>query len=392
MADEQKSLDDVLSEVVNRRTGPVLASVAVAQDFLRKLGDEVMRGAIDGARSAMLSSVGVPNRGSSDIPGAVNGLRKAIDALFSHFEPELESKDVPEAKTKETPSEAIDAPIQEITIEEEEPEAAARRAERHRELPEELMERVRDAMDVAYAVVADAETEGKFRMLLRLRLSAAEIRLVIKEVPDGHEVNKQLVECIGAMGRAKSISGITEFVKGLGRNQNGNWQTVIDQARKELARFDRDAANSSTPKSPKSAPKPSPEVEPVSWEWPGLPLLREAMGRSPLFVVGGDERAMKGGIVKARYGVELEWLPIQRGAARACTSVVSRIRSGKPAGVVILEGLISHSFWDAIRSACDAAGSPYTAAGTGGIGNLGGALDDLESKLSARRRASPEPP
>lgn len=141
-----------------------------------------------------------------------------------------------------------------------------------------------------------------------------------------------------------------------------------------------------------SEPDPVPEAPPsrpkegngkTSHTWPALPNLRTALstGKTLMFV-GGWRSTDKLATVRARFGLEPEWYETNPARPHHSAKACNRIRGGKVAAVVAIEGFMTHKDWRRISDACASTSVPMVKGDTAGVGSLEAALAEIDSKLA----------
>ena len=82
----------------------------------------------------------------------------------------------------------------------------------------------------------------------------------------------------------------------------------------------------------------------------------------PVVIVGGERRTIKLARLRAVLAQPIEWVPVTR-----VRNLARRVRSGHVAGVVLLQGLVSHSEVASLTRALRAHGVPFDYAGKAGL-------------------------
>jgi hypothetical protein len=100
----------------------------------------------------------------------------------------------------------------------------------------------------------------------------------------------------------------------------------------------------------------------------------------PIVVVGGVGR--KAASLPAELEERVEWIDITRQGTVAIGNLTQRIRAGRVAALVLLEGLVGHRHSEPLVGAAREAGIPLAYAGKGGRAALDRALGDVLSRLS----------
>lgn len=246
-----------------------------------------------------------------------------------------------------------------------------------------------EVLERANKLIAEIEgtnyTEGHaFRLAPLIQAHAAEVRDLMSQVSETLPLSWQLSQMIPKLSKAKKDSGITGFVKGLARRgRTADWRHLAMDCRRAVAKFDADALTVNSPK--KNGPKTNgthakkEESRASMFDWPKLPKLRARMQANPLFLVGGGARDEKVQAMQTRFGVAAEWHEIDDSSTREVHSILEKIKKGRAAGVICLEGLISHPAWKDIQEACKLYKVPFAEGDRAGIGSLEAALTRLEA-------------
>jgi hypothetical protein len=100
----------------------------------------------------------------------------------------------------------------------------------------------------------------------------------------------------------------------------------------------------------------------------------------PIVVVGGVGR--KATWLAPELEERVEWIDTTRQGTVAIGNLTQRIRSGRVAALVLLEGLVGHRHSEPLVSAAREASIPWAYAGKGGRAALDRALGDVLGRLS----------
>ena len=87
--------------------------------------------------------------------------------------------------------------------------------------------------------------------------------------------------------------------------------------------------------------------------------------------------------VRHRYGLEAEWIAAQGSQSRAIDAFLERVRHGRVAAVVVLEGLFGTTHVKSVVAALKSAEIPFAYGDRAGTDSLRGAFADLERAVSA---------
>lgn len=129
-----------------------------------------------------------------------------------------------------------------------------------------------------------------------------------------------------------------------------------------------------------------PEAETVeATTEPPFPLLR-GDGR-PVLIFGGFTVEDKIRAVKARTGVDVEWISNERNGSgdTECARACSKIKNGHYSGLIMLNELMSHSQGDNLIRAAKAAGVQHAVGKKGGTGTLLRAIELFEKQRTEEK-------
>lgn len=231
------------------------------------------------------------------------------------------------------------------------------------------------------------------RLTPLLQAMAAEIRLWLDRVPSHGDLYHELSGRIPFLGKIRREAGIEEFVKGLSRDHRADWARVAREARAKVKRYDLDAGEAVAPRKDPSGRDKTEVTEKISYVWPDWPSLRSL--ERPVYLVGGLPKAEKVAQVRERFGIDVQWYAIEASSAKATSALLERVRNGSIGAVVLLEGLVSHTVSDEIRTTCLAEGTPFAFGDRAGIADLSRALEQIEGKCGESnllRKVSPASP
>ncbi len=138
---------------------------------------------------------------------------------------------------------------------------------------------------------------------------------------------------------------------------------------------------------PQSSPPPSPPAQATdSWT-----LLLHASDTKPIVIVGGSFKLDKLAWLPAALAEHVEWVDTNRQGTRAIGNLGQRIKGGRIAALIVVEGRVGHKHSEPLLSAAREAGIPSAFAGKGGGLALKQAFEYLsESLRRARPNASEE--
>jgi hypothetical protein len=113
-----------------------------------------------------------------------------------------------------------------------------------------------------------------------------------------------------------------------------------------------------------------------------LPRLRARASQAEVVLVGGVVKNEKLDRVRARTGIEVDWVGLDVGkSAAAVAALAKRIRDGRLAALVLLNGLLDHKQSEPLISAARDVGLPVAYADKAGKGALVKAFVELERRL-----------
>lgn len=112
-------------------------------------------------------------------------------------------------------------------------------------------------------------------------------------------------------------------------------------------------------------------------------LLAAARDRE-IVVFGGQGKSIGESVRLAgkRLGIDLEWIPVEASQWNAQSQrLASRLRRGKVAGLVLVNGIVGHKQLVPVVDGAKAGGVPFVLAGRAGSAQLTRAFEELESML-----------
>ena len=113
-----------------------------------------------------------------------------------------------------------------------------------------------------------------------------------------------------------------------------------------------------------------------------LPHLQQTTRERPLVLVGGISKQDKLDRLQSRYGIHVEWVETQRAGTHAISTLEQRVRDGRVAALVVLDGLLGHKHFEPIVDAARRAGTPLAYGNKGGKASIQGALSEIEAQLA----------
>ncbi len=126
---------------------------------------------------------------------------------------------------------------------------------------------------------------------------------------------------------------------------------------------------------------PSPAVDPQP-ELASPSAVPERVHESPIVVVGGVPKRERAATLSPGVAERLEWIDTTRQGTVAIGNLTQRIRGGRVAGLVLLEGLVGHRHSEPLVSAAREVGVPFAYAGKGGRAAFERALGQVLKRLS----------
>lgn len=115
------------------------------------------------------------------------------------------------------------------------------------------------------------------------------------------------------------------------------------------------------------------------------PSRLHAVARNGKIVVfGGNGKSIGESVRLAgkRLGIDLEWIPVEPNSGAAPSQrLASRLRRGKVAGLVLINGIVSHKQIIPVVDGAKAGGVPFVYAGRAGSAQLTRAFEELEGLL-----------
>jgi hypothetical protein len=221
------------------------------------------------------------------------------------------------------------------------------------------------------------------------RAYASELAARARSLQDrGHNAEDIPGRVIRKLTRFAYDRGVLVF--GLKRSDKADWDEL---ARKHRAERDRMLAGEprqlthrlSLPKrdevsSPTASEDESDEGE--SDDRIDLPHLQQTTRERPLVLVGGISKQEKLDRLQSRYGIQVEWVETQRAGTHAISTLEQRVRDGRIAALVVLDGLLGHKHFEPIVDAARRAGTPLAYGNKGGKASIAGALTEIEAQLA----------
>lgn len=207
---------------------------------------------------------------------------------------------------------------------------------------------------------------------------------------EGSELESRIIRRLTALAHQRNLP---RPVFGLSRSHRGDWEGIARRAREErerrgasAARPERAAAGFPSSKSlrtTKSVDDDAGDDEAREEEPLELPRLRAKAAQAEVALVGGVVKNEKLERVRARTGIEVEWIGLDAGkSAAAVTALAKRIRDGRLAALVLLNGLMDHKQSEPLVTAARETGLPVAYADKAGKGALVKAFVELERRLA----------
>ena len=243
------------------------------------------------------------------------------------------------------------------------------------------------------------------RLTHHLKAVAAEMRHLLITFPHRHPLRWTLEKLPSQLHCICRDSQVTDFIRGVGSNAMGDWESIRRHERRAMDLFDQNASRTKA-KEPKSlatlgdvlAPKlatklhivadtpPPPSSDSTAMRWP---YLREALRNKKLMLIGGKARPERTRTFEGRTGIEFEWETIDKDAPRQVESIVRRIEGGSVVACLIAEGMMSHKDYRRIEAACKATRNrspvPFAQCDRAGGVQIDVALDALERRFASAK-------
>jgi hypothetical protein len=127
-------------------------------------------------------------------------------------------------------------------------------------------------------------------------------------------------------------------------------------------------------------PAPTPQAPVES------PKRRPPERRIKVVVLGGVAKGEKLSRIEVMRGMDIEWTSADKAGKNAIRNLEGRILDGRVAGIVVLDGFISHTQSEPVVRAARQTGTPLAYADKGGIAAIEKAVTEIEAGLA--RRAS----
>lgn len=136
-------------------------------------------------------------------------------------------------------------------------------------------------------------------------------------------------------------------------------------------------APSETSSAPATEKKPQTRL-PVEWG----PLIR-LLQSAPLVLVGGVVRDERIAFMPREIRARIEWIDTTRQGTHAIGNLAQRIKVGRVAALVLMEGLLGHRHSEPLVLAARAASVPIAYAGKGGQAALARAFISINQKATS---------
>jgi hypothetical protein len=207
-----------------------------------------------------------------------------------------------------------------------------------------------------------------------------------------HDIEGRIIRRLTALASARTLP---RPVFGLSRAHKGDWAAIARRVRDEregrVSVPDRPSGLTHRISIPAQvevaaiADEASVHVEDEQGEIDApleLPRLQAAAVDAEVVMVGGLVKREKLDRVRARTGIEVEWIGLAAGkSAAAVTALAKRIRAGRLAALVLLNGLMSHKESEPLVAAAREVGLPVAYADKAGKGSLVKAFVELEKRV-----------
>ena len=235
---------------------------------------------------------------------------------------------------------------------------------------------------------SDFQAQPLVRLTHEIQWLVAATRQAMTRLPTTHHLHWQLSEAMSKLGKTRHEAGITTFVSGLQRDQVFDWERLVRESTRALAKFDAEPVE--PPERP-TIPESRPKIKPVpptqadaSVVWHKVPLLRAMVHDRTFALIGGISVNEKVELIRKKFGFEMEWLEIDQGAARETEAIVRRIRGGTIGAAIVLESFMPHKASNLVVDALNACQIPWAYGGRCGVGTIESGLTGMEVQLQQR--------
>jgi hypothetical protein len=237
---------------------------------------------------------------------------------------------------------------------------------------------VQAVLDEVDCIDFDDLPAGERRIVLQLNV--ARVRLLKAQGADA-EATDRIIRKLTAIAREFSVPRIL----GLKRSDDCDWRGEIERTEVCLARIgagrtEHVAVRIEIPSEITERVEEQTRASPTEV----LDAIKRATTDRALVIVGGIADPNKLAWVDRTYGLHAEWV-VAQDCVRDVQALCARIARGSVAAVVVLEGLMAHSHYSAIKEAARRAKIPIAYANKGGTGGLRDALRKVDDELASWR-------
>jgi hypothetical protein len=221
------------------------------------------------------------------------------------------------------------------------------------------------------------------------RAYASELAARARSLQDrGHNAEDIPGRVIRKLTRFAYDRGVLVF--GLKRSDKADWDELARKHRAERDRMLAGEPRQLTHKMPlvkrEEVSSPAASEEDLDDDEPDdridLPHLQQTTRERPLVLVGGISKQEKLDRLQSRYGIHVEWVETQRAGTHAIATLEQRVRDGRIAALVVLDGLLGHKHFEPIVDAARRARTPLAYGNKGGKASIAGALTEIEAQLA----------
>jgi hypothetical protein len=205
--------------------------------------------------------------------------------------------------------------------------------------------------------------------------------------PEG-ELEGRIIRRLTALAHQRTLP---RPVFGLSRSHTGDWAAIAARARADRERRgSSDAASGLTHRLAippvvvaKAAATDDASDEGIEEEPLELQHLRARAASGAVVMVGGVVKNDKLDRVRRRTEIDVEWIGLDAGKSdKAVSALAKRVREGRLAALVVLNGLMNHKDYEPLIAAAREVDLPVAYADKAGKGALVRAFVELEKRLS----------
>jgi hypothetical protein len=201
----------------------------------------------------------------------------------------------------------------------------------------------------------------------------------------GQDIEGRILRALTGLANARPL-GTPVF--GLSRTHRGNWAALARKAREDRERRGAAAqranrmASYSSSRMPVGKPATDPGEDDGGEDAPlDVPLLAARSRAAQVVIVGGVAKPEKLARVRRSTGIAVEWVGLDAGkSAATVASLAKRIREGRLAALVFLNGLMDHKQSEPLLAAAREVGLPTAYADKAGGAALARAFLELEKR------------